>query len=272
MSDHMSQPDSDPDGRRTVGAVEKTCRILDALHYLEGAGITELAEELDVSKGTVHTHLATLRKNHYVVKDGTTYRPSLRFLEIGEGRKTRDRLYQAASGEIEELAVATDTRVQVGVEEFGYLVPLAIARSEHATLPPTRVGMREYTHCIASGKAILAHLPQDRIEEIIDEHGLPARTPHTITDPDELFEELERIREAGVAFNDEEKIEGLRAVGAAIRSDTGEVLGSISASGPTSGMTGERFREEIPDAVSNLANTIELNIRVEEDRLSPVDY
>jgi DNA-binding IclR family transcriptional regulator len=268
----MSQPESGTDGRRTVGAVEKTCRILDALHYLEGAGITELADELDVSKGTVHTHLATLRENNYVVKEGTIYRPSLRFLELGEGRKTRNRLYQAASEEIEELAVETDTRVQVVVEEFGLTIPLTIARSPRATLPPTSIGMREYPHCIASGKAILAHFPHERVEEIIDEHGLPARTPHTITEADDLFEELERIREAGVAFNNEEKIEGLRAVGAAVRSDTGRVLGSISASGPTSDMAGDRFREEIPAAVSSLTNTVELNIRVAEDRLSPVKY
>lgn len=268
----MSKPGAHEDGHRTVEAVEKTCRILEALHFSEGAGVTELSEELDISKGTVHTHLATLMEHKFVVKEDTTYRPSLRFLEFAERVKNQNLLYQVGNDEIEDLAVATDTRVQLGVSEFGFFVPLAIARSEHATLPPTRVGMREYLHCIASGKAILAYMPQERVEEIIDQHGLPARTPNTITDPDELFEEIERIRDDGVAFNDEEKIEGLRAVGAAIKSDTGEVLGSISASGPTSAMKGDRFREEIPEAVSNLANTIELNIRVEEDSLRPVEY
>lgn len=263
---------SDGDSPRTVAAVDKTCKILEAIHTLEGAGVTELAEHLDISKGTVHTHLATLNENGFVVKNGTTYRPSLRFLDIGEDVKNGHRLYQVAKDEIEELAEETDTRVQISVEEFGYVVPIAIALGEHAIAPPTRVGKREYLHCIASGKAILAHLPQERVEEIIDRHGLPARTPNTITEPDALFEELERVRDEGVAYNDEEKIEGLRAVGAAIRSDTGRVLGSVSASGPISGMKGTRFREEIPDAVSNVANTIELNIRVEVDSLSPVEY
>lgn len=266
----MSKPEGD--APRTVAAVEKTCRIIEAIHTLEGAGVTELADHLDISKGTVHTHLTTLIEHGFVVKDGTTYRPSLRFLDIGEDVKNAHQLYQVATDEIEELAHETDTRVQISVEEFGYVVPIAIALGEHAIAPPTRVGKREYLHCIASGKAILAHLPQERVEAIIDMHGLPARTPHTITDPDELFEELERVREEGVAFNDEEKIEGLRAVGAVIQSDTGRVLGSISASGPISGMKGERFRTEIPDAVSNVANTIELNIRVEEDSLASIDY
>jgi DNA-binding IclR family transcriptional regulator len=268
----MSKPDPDPDAPRTVEAVDKACRIIDAIQSLDGAGITELADQLDISKGTVHTHLTTLNENGFVVKNGTTYWPSLRFLDIGEDIKNRRRLYQVATAEIDDLAAATDTRVQISVEEFGVLVVLAIAQSEHAIEAPTRVGKRDYLHCIASGKAILAHLPHERVEEIIDSHGLPARTPNTITDPDELFDELERVREDGIAFNDEEKIEGLRAVGAAIRSDTGEVLGSISASGPTSGMKGERFRKEIPEAVSNVANTTELNIRVEQDSTSDIEY
>jgi len=266
----MTKPEGE--APRTVAAVDKTCKILEAIHTLEGAGVTELADHLDISKGTVHTHLATLNENGFVVKKDTTYRPSLRFLDIGEDVKNDRQLYQVAQEEIQELAEETDTRVQIGVQEFGYVVPIAIALGEHAIAPPTRVGKREYLHCIASGKAILAHLPQERVEEIIDQHGLPARTPYTITEPDELYEELERVREEGVAFNDEEKIEGLRAVGAAILSDTGRVLGSLSASGPISGMKGERFREEIPQAVSNVANTIELNIRVEEETHSRVEY
>jgi DNA-binding IclR family transcriptional regulator len=127
-------------------------------------------------------------------------------------------------------------------------------------------------HCIDSGTAILAHLPQARIEEIIARHGLPARTPNTITDPEELFEEIDEIPRRNTGFNDVEKIEGLRAVGAPIRNDPGEVLGSISASGHTSATKGERFRTEIPEAGSNVANTIELNIRVEQDSIDDVTY
>lgn len=268
----MSKPESESESPRTVEAVDKACRIIDALQSLDGAGVTELADKLDISKGTIHTHLSTLNKNGFVVKDGTTYRPSLRFLDIGEDIKNSRQLYQIAQTEIEELAAETDTRVQISTEEFGVLVVLDIARSEHAIEAPTRVGKRDYLHCIAAGKAILAHLPQERIEAIIDRHGLPARTPNTITDPADLLEELEEVRREGIAFNDEEKIKGLRAVGAPVRSDTGDVLGSISASGPTSGMEGDRFRSEIPRAVSNVANTIELNIRVEQDIMGDVKY
>jgi DNA-binding IclR family transcriptional regulator len=268
----MSQSEADSGPPRTVEAVDKTCRIVQALHELEGAGVTELAEHLDISKGTIHTHLTTLRQNGFVVKDDVTYRPGLRFLEIGEDVRKRAQIFQIAKHEIGELAEQTDTRVQITVEEFGLAVVLSISRGEHAIAPSTHVGKREYLHCIACGKAILAHLPQNRVEAIIDRYGLPARTQNTITAPDELFEELSEVRDRGVAFNDEENVKGLRSVAAPIRTETGGILGSISASGPTSRMKEDRFRSEIPEAVANVANTIEVNIRVGKSDMERVGF
>ncbi|MFC7156990.1 IclR family transcriptional regulator [Halomarina halobia] len=257
---------------RTIEAVDKTCRIVEAVHELGGAGVTELAERLDISKGTIHTHLATLSRNGFIVKDGDTYRVSLRFLDIGEDAKIGSQIYQVARPEIRELAEQTNTRTQITIEEFGMVVVLAIERGEHTIPAPTRIGKRDYMHCIASGKAILAHLPEERVRRIVRHHGLPARTPNTIVDEDDLMGELAEIRDRGYAYNDEEKIKGLRAVGVTIRNDSGTVLGAVSASGATSKMKGSRYREEIPEALLSVANTIEFNIRVEEGQFETSTY
>lgn len=95
---------------------------------------------------------------------------------------------------IKDLATETDTRVQISVEEFGVLVVLAIEHGDRVVAAQARVGKRDYLHCAVSGKAILVHMPRDRIEETIDHHVLPKRTPNTIADPEALFEELEEIR------------------------------------------------------------------------------
>lgn len=257
---------------RTIGAVDKTCQIIDFLHQQNGARVTELAEALDISKGNIHTHLATLRQNEFVVKDGDQYNVSLRFLAIGEDRKNNTRIYEVAKPKIDELATETDTRVQITVEEFGMTVVLAISQGEHTVASPTHIGNRDYLHCVAAGKAMLAHMSRDRVKAIFDQHGLPARTRYTITDLDDLFDELETIRERGVAFNDEEKLLGLRAVGCAICDDEGTVLGAISASGPTNGMQGDRFQTVIPNHLRNVANAIELDIRVEDTKTDVYSY
>nr|WP_321169935.1 IclR family transcriptional regulator C-terminal domain-containing protein [Salinigranum rubrum] len=90
---------------------------------------------------------------------------------------------------------------------------------------------------------------------------LPELTPHTITDHDEFFSQLDTIRERGYAFNDEESIQGLRAVGVPIRGKEHEILGALSVSGPTHRLKGDWYTEDIPDLLLGVSNELELNIR-----------
>lgn len=249
---------------RTVKAVETACDIIDFLQENDGAGVTELSNELDVSKSAIHTHLGTLRKKQYVTKEGTNYRASLKFLDLGEYVKNRIPIYDVVQNEIEKLAEEQDLRAQFVVEEHGVNVCVCIARGARAVVPATRVGERSYLHCTAAGKAILAFTPAERIERILDQRGLPKRTNNTITDRDELYAELEDVRERRVAFNDEEKLQGLRAVGVPICGSDGEIHGAVSVSGTTSKLEAARFTEELPDLVGNAANVIEITAQIEE--------
>lgn len=244
---------------RRVQSVRTAMDIIGLLEEREGAGVTEIAGHLGLTKGTVHTHLATLREQGFVAKQGDDYHLGLRFLELGENAKKRLSIPEVAKRELDKLAEATDTRTQLIVEENGMAICVYLARGPNAILPPTDVGYREYLHCIASGKALMAHLPEDRIESILEKHGLTARTDATITDRETLFEELRTVRERGYALNDEEKLRGLRAVGAPIIGQDGTPLGAISVSDTTRNMYDERFREEIPDRLMGTANIIEVN-------------
>jgi len=110
------------------------------------------------------------------------------------------------------------------------------------------------------GKAILAHLPEERIEEILDTHGLTKATPNTVASREELFDELNRIRDQGIAFDDGERIPGLRCVAAPILSNNGRVLGAISVSGPSNRVGGDYWEEELAQQVLEKVNVIELNV------------
>lgn len=249
---------------RTVQAVETACEIIENLQEMDEAGITELADKTGLSKGAVHSHLATLRKMQFVTKEGSTYRPSLRFLDLGEHVKNRIPIYDVVQTEIEQLAEETETRAQFLMEEHGICVCVCIARGTHAVTPATRVGKRSYLHCAAGGKSILAHLSEDRLDQILDQHGLPALTDNTITDRDELMDELEEVRESNVGLNDEEKLQGLRAVGVPIRGPEGTIYGAVSVSGTTSKLNDELFYERLPEIVGNTANVIEINAQIQE--------
>jgi len=102
-------------------------------------------------------------------------------------------------------------------------------------------------------------MDEKEIQRLVETTTFEAVTDNTITDADELLEELEAVRQQGYAVNDEENLEGLRAIGASVTGTQG-VIGAISVSGPKPRMTGEWFREELPNILLGATNEIELNL------------
>ena len=247
-----------------MATVETSWDVIHALEKLQRAGVTELAERLDMPKGTIYTHLATLKEKKYVVKKDGKYQLGLHFLTLGEFVKKDNILFNAGRSEIERLAQETEEYVHLVTEEHGDLIYLHKAHGKNAVGKnyfEKKFEKPGYLHSSAYGKAILAYLPETRVEEIIEESGLPQRTEKTLTSKDELFEELESVREQGYAQNDEEEIFGTRAVGAPILDQNETVLGAVSITKPTSRMQGDEFHKTVPDLVTSTANVIEVNIQ-----------
>jgi len=244
-----------------VEAVNKTIRILELLRELDGVGVTELADRLGWPKSTVHNHLATLRRNEYIVQEDGEYKLGLRFLELGEFVKDRNEIYSLVEPKIQELATDLGERVQFVVEEHGDGVYVRIATGERAVSTGSRLGRRRsMLHATAAGKSILAFSPESEVHRVIERKGLPELTANTITDEEELFAALAEVRERGYAFNYEEHIEGLRAVAAPVENESDEVVGAISVAGPAHRMRGDWFTEELPDKILGIRNELELDI------------
>lgn len=230
-------------GGRTVKSSERTFDVLEILRERNGARVTEVADELDLAKSTVHRYLATLRKREYVVKEGDEYAVGLRFLELGQTARYRKPIYELAEPVVEDLAAETEERAVFLIEEHGQAVYVHRATGEHAVRASPGPGERVPIHATAAGKAILAYLPERRVREILDRRGLPARTQNTITSRNELREELERVREHGYAINQEENVRGVRAVGVPIRPND-RVVGALSISGPIQRMQEKEGRDQ----------------------------
>ncbi|MGB9965641.1 IclR family transcriptional regulator [Halobacterium hubeiense] len=250
-----------PNQQAPIGSVQTTMRIIEALRDLECTGVSELAEHLGLPTSTVFDHLRTLENEGFVTSDDDGYQVGARFLEIGGYARKQDPLYAVAEPEIQKVAHQTGEHANLVIEEFGKAVFYAKAEGEDAFQLDTHVGKHVHLSTTSAGKAILAEYPDEKIHAILDEHGLPEVTEHTVTDRDQLFEEIEECRERGYAIDDEERIPGVRCVGAAITGDDGRVLGAVSVSGPKSGMQDERFHQEIPDLVLRTANVIEVNMK-----------
>ena len=247
------------DGRR-IKALEKSIQIIDTIQELNGARVIELAEHLDLPPSTVHIHLATLERNGYLVKEGDVYHIGLKFLNHGGYASHRKSEYTMAIDKVHEIANRTGERAQFIAEEHGIGFYIHTATGDHAVQVDARIGKTSYIHASAAGKAILANLPSDRIESLLNSRPLIALTENTITDRESLSDELDVIRDRGYSLNMEESIKGLRAVGAPLNDRDGRAVGALSVSGPTHRMKGDWLEKEIPDLLLGTVNEIELNI------------
>lgn len=249
---------------RSVKSVRHSLQILETLQESGGVNLSEIANAVDLSPGTVHTHLSTLRMHDFVVKRDGRYFLNPSLITIGERARSQQPLYEAGKKSIQDLADETGETAHLIREYDGRLLPLYEVFGEQAIGVDYHVKKRErlvrHLHCTASGKSILAKLSRERVEEIIDQHGLVQQGPNTIDDREALFDELDRVARRNVGFADEEQMIGIRAVGAPIMRQDGSVAGAISVSGPTSRLQGEYFRDELPTKVLRAVNTTEINL------------
>ena len=247
---------------RPVTTVETAIEILDEIKNREEATLDDLSEALGIAKSTAHRHLQTLEQQDFVTRseDGDRYRIGLRLLGFGIHARAQRQLFHVTKPKVDELAEETGEKVWCLTHEHGRSIHLYGASGSRSVKTQSDEGDREYLHQTAAGKAILSTFDHGRIEAIIDEYGLPAKTERTITNRTELFEELDRISERGYAFNRGESVPRLYAVGAPITDPEGVAIGAISISGPSNRLKEDIMMEELPTLLLGSTNEIEINM------------
>lgn len=254
---------NDGDGKRRIKSLDNTIELVEALRQRGSATISELEAETTLTAGTIHTHLATLRDHRLVVKESDKYRLGPYFISLGEHVRNNYELYRAAKSDLDDLAADTGEVVHLFIEDNGRGIAIYEAFGSNAVGTTYHLQNREqprvHLHCTAYGKSILSELPEERVDEILDQRGLVKKTPNTIVERSALKRELETVRERGYATNDEEEVMGIRAVGVPVLVGE-ELYGGISVSAPTTRLEGERFTEELPRKLVQTANVIQVKL------------
>ena len=238
---------------------DRLLSVIEVLGSQDGAGVTEVADQLEIAKSTAHAHLRTLYDRGYILKRDGTYHLGLRFLQLGQAAKQPWDEYPFIEEKVEELADESEIRAQFLAPEHDEAVYVYRSTGRHSVPTDSRVGVRIPMHSVAAGKAMLAQFPGGRVDALVDRHGLPAQTDETITDRAELDAALERIRERGYAINEGESWEGVRAVGAPVLTPDGDVFGGLSVSGSPHRVD----PDDLADLVMGAANEIKLEFQYE---------
>jgi DNA-binding IclR family transcriptional regulator len=225
----------------------KGLTVLEALAASrEPRGVTELANELGMLKSNVHRLLQTLAHRGYVRKDAASgrYECTLKVWELGALLAERLDVRRAARPHVAALAERTSETVHLSVLDGADVLYVDKAESPQPVRAYSRVGGRAPAYCVATGKALLAHSPDEIVTEL--SAGLVRHTPRTITDPDVLRKELRRVREVGYAVNRGEWRETVGGLAAPIFDVNRAAIAAIGLSGPTDRLNANRMREWAP--------------------------
>ncbi len=227
-----------------VRAVERALAILNCFDANNSVlGVTEIAGRLGLPKSTVHRILGTLESQGFVQQDPVTsqYQLGLKLMELGALVGTRAVLRQVSLPMLQALSGETEETVLLVVYDEGDVVYLDALECPQPVKIDARPGRRLPAYCTGSGKAFLSFMPQSEVESVIA-GPLTARTPNTITDPAKLRENLAETRRRGYSISNEEYAVGIRAVGAPILSQSGEIWGVVAVAGPAFRLPDERIR------------------------------
>lgn len=251
----------DEDPAVPINSVKRSYAIVDELRERGRAGATELADALTLPKSTVHNHLRTLATLGYLVEEEGSYRLGTQYLHVGQESRNTRTVFQHGRDTVESLAEQSGRYCQLVIEENGDAA--VIQSTKWAPNEGTRTTQQAYPirarlHTNAPGKAILAHLPSERITEIVDQQGLTARTERTITDTDNLQSEMATIRDRGYAIDRGELINGMVGIAAPIVTEQ-TVYGAVAAYGAGNEMR-EALDEGLPGLVTESADDIRADI------------
>lgn len=230
---------------RLVPAVTRALDILEL--FLEGDGTLsapEITRRLGLPRTTVHELVTTLAARNYLVPlpgQPGRYRLGVRPYQLGS--RYSEQLDLAAEGQqvARTVAETCDETVHVALLEGTDVIYIAKVDSTHAVRMVSAAGRRLPAHCTSVGKMLLASLPAATLDaRLPQDTPLRAMTPHTITSPQELRNQLAAIRERGIAIEQRESNPDVSCIAAPVRDSAGQVVAALSISVPMIRWSDER--------------------------------
>jgi len=232
----------------TAGLVTSIDRALTVLEVLsqskKGLTNSEVSRKLALPKSTASYILRTLRNRGYLLKEEQLgkYRLTAKLFSVGSQGLHSLELHDVALPVMQELVDKTGLAGHVAVLDGYEAVYIEKIEKPGFIKMDTWVGRRVDVHCTAVGKALIAHLSREKLEEIIRVRGLPKHTPETITSPHQLFSELEKVRAEGYALDLFENNPGVNCIAAPIFNMQARVEAAMGLTGTESQLKSEKIK------------------------------
>ncbi len=215
----------------SIQSVERAIDIINAIADKRGPlGLVELSQLLNLPKTTIFSLVKTLRKKGFLLQDPSSKKYGLGFalFELGAIQMAELEIQRVASPLLDQLANNLDLECRLGVWHQKSVIVTQHAHPFSKNRPPGQIGPRIPAYCTALGKAILAHLPAEDLEDYLNTVELIGYTPATITDAKKLRKQLQAIQKQGYSVADGELVLYRLAIGAPIFGPERQIEGAIS--------------------------------------------
>jgi len=225
-----------------VQSAERIFSIMEILAERGPMTLTEISKELSLHKTTVSRLAGSLISMGYA-KRNPDGRYALTFKMLGLAGRMLEKtdIISLSRPHIERLAEISGETVHFVRREGIWIVYIdKVESNANSVRMVSRIGLRQPVYCTAVGKAMLAELPLEKVREIWDGSEIKKYTPNTITDFNDLLNELEEIRKNGYAIDNEENELGVRCIAASIKNFEGRADNAFSISAPVSRLGDER--------------------------------
>ena len=253
------------EGRR-LKTVANALRLLQILaDHGDPVGISELARQMSLGKSTVHLLLQTLTDAGFTKVEGGLYSLGIGAFEVGAAALEHLKLGAHLDPPMERLAERSQEAVSLAVRSGGDAVIVKRFESSQILRAEIRLGTRMPLHSSASGKCLLAMLPQDEIDAIFPADTLPKVSPKTLTRKEELRAELERTRRQGYAINTDEFVIGVTAVAVPVPDRDGHGQAALSIAGPSARFDPHQWLDPLLRTAEEMAPAISVYVSEQKE-------
>ncbi len=233
-------------------------------------GIADIADELGMSRSTTHRYVITLVALGYLEQGASRkYRLGLRVTDLGMSALNSTGLREHARPYLEELRQRTSYTAGLGVLDGSEVLYVDRARSFRRGQNQIDLGLqpgsRLPAYCTSIGKLLLAFLPDAQQRDVLAEIKLTKQAPKTITSKKALRTELEKIREASFAVDDEELAAGLHAIAAPVRNESRDVVAAVNLAAPSSTIALEELIDALGPHLVSTADRISARLGYRRD-------
>jgi IclR family transcriptional regulator, KDG regulon repressor len=233
VQDRSEEPKAQKE-RAGVQSLERAFGLLEAIaRARRGIGLAELSKTVGLHNSTTFHLVKTMVALGYIRQDrDKRYRIGRSLFALAAGSLDEVELVSLATPVLEDLTEATGESGHFAVRSGDSVVVIAKTSGSGAFQLTNRAGVTRPAHGTALGKVLLAALTPAQLDRFLQNHELAALTPKTITEPEQLRQEIQEVARTGVAYDDGEFNAEVRCVAVPVQDFTGQVVGALGISGP----------------------------------------